>query len=145
MMKFPMNFEVEAVATGGMSTTWTTKEGSYPPITCAIPPEFMGPGGGYSPETLLTSAIISCLIAMFKFNCEKAKVTFQGLKGKATLSMNLGADKSLQVTSIEISIDVTGASDPTKGKTLLDDAIQKCPISNSLKSSICKSFQVTVA
>ena len=71
MIKFPMKFEAEAHATPGASTQWTAQTDLLPPIPSAIPPEFMGPGGGYSPEDLFALALLNCLIATFKVYAEK--------------------------------------------------------------------------
>ncbi|EKE07986.1 MAG: hypothetical protein ACD_17C00407G0001, partial [uncultured bacterium] len=52
MIKFPMKFQVQAQAGAGSHTKWDAQTEHLAPISCAIPPEFMGPGGGYSPEDL---------------------------------------------------------------------------------------------
>ena len=141
MVKFPMKFEVEAKAPSGVSSQWIASREELPPIPSAIPPEFMGPGGGYSPEDLFGIAILNCLIALYKVYCEKSKISFQEIKGKAVLT----ADKepssvSFYISHVDLFLEVSGSSDPEKGRKLLEAAIKDCPISNSIKSS--KSFQI---
>lgn len=143
MIKFPMKFEVEARAPSGVSSQWIAEGAKLPPIPSAIPPEFMGPGGGYSPEDLFGIAILNCLIALYKVYCEKSKVSFQEIKAKAVLTAEKDpANVSFYISHVDIFLDVSGSTDLEKGKKLLEAAIKDCPISNSIKSA--KSFHVLV-
>jgi len=144
MLKLPMTFEVEARSAGGIATPWTAQSNKFPPIPSSIPPEFMGPGTGYSPEDLFGIAVLNCLIATFKVYCEKAKVTFSEIKGKALVKVNKEPSLvTLHISHIEIFFDVMGSSDPKKARELLDGAIKDCAISNSIKS--CKLFHINVS
>ena len=141
-MIFPLRFEVQVAASAGTRTPWTAQADSLPPILSAIPPEFMGPGGGYSPEDLFAISVVNCLIATFKVYVENAKASFQQARGKAVLTVDKqGA--GLALTQIDIHLDVTGASDPTRVKTILEAAIRDCAVSNSIKSG--KTFHTTVS
>ncbi|MFI5386723.1 MAG: OsmC family protein, partial [Fimbriimonadales bacterium] len=53
-------------------------------LAIAVPPEFQGPGGGSSPEELLTSAIASCYTITFGIIAANRKVPVQGLHVEAT-------------------------------------------------------------
>jgi organic hydroperoxide reductase OsmC/OhrA len=144
MIKFPMQFKVEAESASGIATNWGARENHLPPIPSAIPPEFMGPGGGYSPEALFGIAVLNCLIATYKVYCEKSKVHFANIKGEAALTI----DKELSATSfyvskIDITLHVTGSSDVEKAEKLLDAAIKDCAISNSINSE--KTFKKHVS
>jgi len=141
MVKFPMKFEVRADATEGVAKSWTAQAGNISPIPCAIPPEFGGPGIGYSPEDLFAFAVLNCLIATFKVYCEKSKVNFSRIAGKATLIVDR-QNGSFTMTQIDIELDVQGASDPIKAKSLLENAIRDCAVSNSIKSG--KTFKISV-
>ncbi len=101
----------------------------------------MGPGTGYSPEDLFGIAVLNCLIATFKVYCEKSKVTFSEIKGKALVKVAKEPSlATLHISHLEIFLDVTGSSDPKKARELLDGAVKDCAISNSIKSS--KSVQI---
>lgn len=141
-MKFPMKFEVQATASVGMSSQWTAQANALPQIVCAIPPEFMGPGGGYSPEDLFAISVLNCLIATFKVYVEKARASFDQVHGKAVLTVDKQGP-SFAMTQIDIHFDVTGASDPVKVKTLLEAAIRDCAVSNSIKAG--KTFRTNVS
>ena len=143
MVKFPMKFEVEARAPCGVSSQWIAQGDQLPPIPSAIPPDFMGPGGGYSPEDLFGIAVLNCLIAMYKVYCEKSKISFGEIKGKAVLTADKDpSSASFYISQIDVFLDVSGSSDSEKARKLLDLAIKDCPIGNSIKSA--KSFHITV-
>ncbi len=104
----------------------------------------MGPGGGYSPEDLFALSVLNCVIALYKVYCAQAKVTFHEIRGKAELTAEKDPSAaSFYISHIDLTIDVSGASDPAKAKELLDNAIKNCPIGNSIKS--CKSFHTTIS
>ncbi|HSX14190.1 MAG TPA: OsmC family protein [Chlamydiales bacterium] len=143
MVKFPMKFEAQANATSGITSLWTAQTDLLPPIPCAIPPEFMGPGGGYSPEDLFSLAIVNCVIATFKVYCERGKVSFQNIFGKAVLTVDrLHGESGIGMTQIDITFDVQGASDGEKVKKTLESAIQDCAVSNSIKTG--KTFHINL-
>lgn len=138
-----MKFEVRASSPSGVGTTWTSQTNHLPPITISVPPEFMGPGGGFSPEDLFGMSVLNCIIATFKVYAEKANATFSEIKGKAVLTVDKQPDSpSIGMTHIDISLDVVGASDQENIRKLLDKAIKECAVSNSIKSG--KTFQINV-
>ena len=144
MIKFPMKFEVEASAAAPITSHWTCQTDKLPPIPVAIPPEFMGPGGGYSPEDLFGLAVLNCVIAMFKVYCAKSKLTFRDIQGKAVLTADKDpAEPSFFISHIDLHLNVAGASDVEKVRKILEEAIKHCPISNSIKSG--KSFHCHVS
>lgn len=139
-----MTFDVQASASPGADSQWTAHAGSLSPIPSAIPPEFMGPGGGYSPEDLFAISLLNCLIATFKVYCEKSKVTFREIKGKVRLTVDkLPGQSGFAITQADISFDVNGASDPEKTRKLLDAAIKDCAVSNSIKTG--KTFHINIS
>lgn len=138
-----MKFEVEATASPGINTQWTSQTDQLPPIPSAIPPEFMGPGGGYSPEDLFALAVLNCVIATFKVYCEKGKITFEAIHGKAHLTVDkLPSESGFGMTQIDMTLDVRKANDPDKAKKTLELAIKDCAVSNSIKSG--KTFHLNV-
>jgi uncharacterized OsmC-like protein len=144
MIKFPIKTEVKATATEGARKTWTVQAGSLPVIVSAIPPEFLGPGGGYSPEDLFALALLNCIIATFKVYCEKFKISFQELKSRAILTVDQqSSDNLVWMKHIEVFVDVTGSSDPEKIRRQLECAVKDCAVSNSIKSG--KTFHLNVS
>ena len=138
-----MKFEVAANASSGIGSQWSAQTDKLPPIPSAIPPEFMGPGGGYSPEDLFAISVVNCMIATYKVYCEKSKVSFDEIKTRTVLTVDKNASEpSFYMSHLEFFIDVSGCSDPERGKKLLEAAIKDCAVSNSIKSA--KSFHLNV-
>jgi organic hydroperoxide reductase OsmC/OhrA len=144
MLKLPLLFNVESKAKSGISTAWSSTAANLPEITSAIPPEFGGSGQGYSPEDLFALAILNCMIATFKVYAEKSNIQFAQIHGKATLSMNkLPSENAFWMSDIEITLDVSGASNVDKAKTILENAVKSCAIGNSIKTG--KTFHLKVS
>ena len=136
-----MKFEVQASSHAGSSTLWTAQTAHLPPIPSAIPPEFMGPGGGYSPEDLFALSLLNCLIATFKVYCEQSSVTFQEIRGKVSLIVDkIPGLSGFAMTQADVFFDISGASDAIRGRKLLDAAIKDCAVSNSIKTG--KTFHI---
>lgn len=141
MVKFPMKFEVEATASSGIQSPWTAQTDKLPPIPSAIPPEFTGPGGGYSPEDLFALAVVNCILATFKVYAEKANLEFQSVTGKGILTVDkLAGEAGFGMTHIEITLDIKNSKDPGKAKKIMESAIKDCAVSNSIKSG--KTFHI---
>ncbi len=143
MIKFPMKFEVQAAASAGIQANWTGQSDQLPPIPSAIPPEFMGPGGGYSPEDLFALALLNCLIATFKVYAEKSKAEFKEIKGKVVLTVDKVLPQGFAMTHAEIFFDIAGSTDPEKLRKVLDSAIKDCAVSNSMKTG--KTFHINIS
>ena len=75
MVKYPMSFKAQAHSPAGIQSPWSSKAEAMPekPLTLAIPPEFEGPGGGFSPEDLYLLALENCFVATFKVFAEKSR------------------------------------------------------------------------
>ena len=143
MLKFPMSFTAEATATPGASNTWTATAHGNQPVTCAIPPEFMGPGGGYSPEDLYGLALINCVLATFKVFAEKSGISFSEAKGTAETIIDKGQDGKPWISKINLTISLTGASDAAKAETILKESKAACIVCNSMKTEVTLATQVS--
>jgi uncharacterized OsmC-like protein len=104
----------------------------------------MGPGGGYSPEDLFALAVLNCLIATYKAYCDKSKISFREVRGKALLTVDkIAANGGFSMTHIDITVKVAGASDPDLAKKTLETAIKDCAVSNSIKTG--KTFHIDIS
>lgn len=144
MVKFPLKFESEVSSPQGIATTWQAKADQLAPIQCSIPPEFMGPGGGYSPEDLFGLSLLSCLIATFKVYAEKSNITFQEIKGKVSLTVDkVPSESAFVMTQADITLDLIQPSNAEKAKQLLEAAIRDCAVSRSIKTG--KTFHINIS
>ncbi len=143
MIKLPVSFTVFCEASSGIANIWKSKADDFPPIDSAIPPEFGGPGKGYSPEDFFALSVLNCIVATFKVYCEKSNLSFQKLLGKAEIQMDKHPQENhLWISHLDISIKVEQASERVKIKETLDRAIKECAVSNSIKSG--KTFHLEV-
>ena len=106
-----MKFEVQSSSPQGVGALWKSQSGDLPPIPSAIPPEFMGPGKGYSPEDLFAISVLNCMIATYKVYCEKSKISFSEIRGKAILTVDM-QEGSLKMTHLHITFDFQSTSHP---------------------------------
>jgi uncharacterized OsmC-like protein len=144
MIRFPIKCEVKATAAEGIGKTWKSQSRSLPPIISAIPPELLGPGGGYSPEDFFALALLNCIIAGFKVSCEKFNLSFQNLEARAILTVDqIPSENVIWMKHIEVFIDITGASDQEQVQLQLEKSIKNCAVSNSIKSGTTFHLKVS--
>ncbi|MFA6118903.1 MAG: OsmC family protein [Parachlamydiales bacterium] len=135
MSKFPIKFEVSAIATPGVSLPWKSFTRDLPPIPVAIPPELNGPGKAYSPEDLYGLAVLNCLFAVYKYLCEKNNIQFEKVEGKIIVTMDRNTEnEELIISHLDITINISKPSDGSKAKELLEKTLKVCPITNSIKT-----------
>ena len=142
MIKYPLTFKAKASATPGINETWTATSHGNPPLPCAIPKEFMGPGGGYSPEDLYGLALINCVIATFKVFAEKSGFTYEQIEGSADIIIDRGEGGKPWINRIDLHLSLSGASDKAKGETLLKEAKAACIVCSSMKTEVMLTHTV---
>ncbi len=139
MIKYPLFFEVSTNSESGVNTLFEASALDFPPITCAIPTEFKGPGGGYSPEELFSIAVLSCLIATFKVFAERSKLQFGNIGATGKLTVDRNAQGMPELKKLEVKFTLSGVQDQEKAKTLLAESEKYCLVSNAIKSE--KTFE----
>ncbi len=142
MMKFPLEYEVYAEAGADLGSLGKAQANAQSPISWAIPVEFGGPGGGYTPEDLFALSVINCIMSAFKCYCHKYNLSFKTIKSKAILKMDKDVNNKFYFSEININLEVEGASNIENVKKQLEEAINNCPVSNSVK--IPKTLHLTV-
>ena len=97
------------------------------------PPEFGGPGGYWSPETLLTAAVGNCVLLTFRaiarasrFEWREASADVQGV-----LEHIEGNSRFTQM-HVRVRLVVPPGADAARARMLLEKAEKGCLISNSL-------------
>jgi len=143
MIKYPLQFEVSSKSPSGIQTPFEGKAHDLAPITCAVPKEFMGPGGGYSPEDLYALAVVGCLIATFKVFAERAKFAFSEIEGKAKLTIDRNPEGVPELSKLDLSFTLTGVQDQEQAKKILAESEKYCLISNAIKTEKSFSYEFT--
>lgn len=142
MYKFPMNFPMTTTATSGVDTVWTTRaESTDLPLTCAIPPDFNGPGGGFSPEDLYGLALSNCFVATFKVFAQFSKLSYQDLQIKSVLTVDRNDKGQPWMAQIALHIKISGVENKTLAERVFEKTKNGCLILNSVNTQ--KVFEVT--
>jgi organic hydroperoxide reductase OsmC/OhrA len=105
-----------------------------PGLDTAPPPDFDGPGGVWSPETLLVAAIADCFILTFRGVSRAAHFDWVGLEAHVdgTLERDSGVTQFVRYTTRAI-LTVKPNADHAKAQELLERAEKVCLVANSLR------------
>ncbi len=138
----PKSFKVESNGASGVTSTWINKLSNKEchPIDMAIPPEFEGPGGTYSPEDLYALSLMNCYLATFKYIAEKSKLVYSEILASAELIVANGEEKSPWMERIHINVELKGCENPTRALGLMEKTKNHCMILNSVKTKVSFEF-----
>jgi organic hydroperoxide reductase OsmC/OhrA len=145
MIQYPLDFKVSSKSVAGAASAWTSEVSSAQgklTSTLAIPPEFEGPGGGYSPEDLYALALLNCFIATFKVIAEKSRLNFESIEGAGLLQVDRNESGVPWMKSFKMNFTLSGAPDLERAKRLLEKTSQSCMILNSVKTEKIFEFEV---
>lgn len=142
MIKYPLTFHSASKSGSGITTLWQGAGEGLPSIAMAIPPEFEGPGGGYSPEDLYALALQNCFVATFKVFAEKSRLAFTSISVDAELTVDRNENGRPWMAKVALKIKVDGAAKESAMR-ILDKTAQNCLILNSVRTEKTFSFEVT--
>jgi peroxiredoxin-like protein len=105
-----------------------------PTLTTAPPPQYGGPGGQWSPETLLVAAAADCFILTFRAIALGSKLPWRRLECEAEGVLDR-AGGVVQFTELRLRarLVVPAGGDRDRATRLLEKAENACLITNSLK------------
>lgn len=134
MQALPHRYQVRAQ--GGPAGTVQVTASGLPALETHAPPEFGGPEGCWSPETLLAGAIVDCYILSFRAVARASKLEWQDLcvDVEAVLDRVDGMTRFTEVRLQPRLRLAAGASD-SLARTVLQKAKASCLITNSLTAS----------
>lgn len=137
-------FAVESMGASGITSSWINrlKNKSCDDIVMAIPPEFDGPGGTYSPEDLYALSLMNCYLATFKYIAEKSKLQFAHIEGEALLNVAKGDRPALWMESLAIKIKLSGCANKERALALMEKTKSQCMIINSVQTKVSFEFLV---
>lgn len=133
MQPLPHTYHVSVEA--DVSGDVTVAAPGLPSFPSASPPEFDGPGGRWSPESLLCSAAASCFLLTFRAVARASKFEWQRLscQVEGTLERKDGVTLFTRVSTHAV-LQVAVGADQTTAQRLLEKAERGCLIANSLKA-----------
>jgi organic hydroperoxide reductase OsmC/OhrA len=119
--------------------------GGLPPLEVAMPPEFKGHPGLWSPEHLLVCAVNACIMTTFLAIAEKHNVTFLSYESEAVGTVET-VDGKFMFSRIEVfpAIVVRDEEMATGAQRAIEGAHRRCLISLSLKTEVVMHPEVAV-
>lgn len=143
MHKYPMSFKVTALAASGMQTKWETNSEAFAtPLVMAIPPEFDGPGGGFSPEDLYAMALQNCFLATFKVFAEKSRLAYGNIKIETELLVDRDEAGRPWMAKCRLKVSLDQCQQFENAQRILQKTSESCMILNSVKT--IKEFEFHV-
>jgi organic hydroperoxide reductase OsmC/OhrA len=144
MQDFPHHYAVSATAEAD-STVNLTSEG-VTAIESVAPVEFGGPGGHWSPESLLVAAVADCFVLSFKAIARASRLEWINLDCDVVGVLEK-VDGVTRFTGFEVKshLTVPTATDEAKAHRQLERAERACLITNSLIAESTLTASVTVA
>lgn len=132
MEALPHRYRVRATA--GTEGSVTVGSDQLPDLTTAPPPQYGGPPGHWSPETLLVGAAVDCFILTFRAVAAASKLPWRDIecRGEGVLDR---ADGIVRFTALHLRarLVLPAGGDADKAKRLLEKAEKSCLITSSLK------------
>lgn len=132
MKAYPHSYH--AGAQGSATGAVLVRSAGLPVLQTAPPPEFDGPEGVWSPETLLVASIADCFILTFRGVSRAARLEWESLEAhvEGILERTDGVTQFTRyVTRAVLTVEST--VDQQKAKELLERAEKLCLVANSLK------------
>jgi organic hydroperoxide reductase OsmC/OhrA len=135
MQNFPHHYTVTAVGSHGEEVELQSE--GLPPLRTATPPEFDGPGGRWSPETLLVGAIGDCLALTFRGVARRSGLTWTSFECDVTGTLDR-PDQSTRFVEFDIHarIQLPAGGNSDLARRVLEKAERTCLITNSLNGSV---------
>jgi len=119
---------------------------NLPDLQTAAPPEFDGPGGVWSPETLLCASVADCFILTFRAVSRAARLEWLRLECRVEGTLDR-VDRTSQFTRFTTfaTLSVPASADAAKSRELLERAEHGCLVANSLRGERILEAQIVVA
>jgi organic hydroperoxide reductase OsmC/OhrA len=143
MHPFPHTYNAAAAADVSGPVTVTSTQ--LPHLETAAPPEFDGPGGVWSPETLLCASLADCFVLTFRAVSRLAQLKWLRVNCRVEGVLERVARTS-QFTRFQTFAElvVPSGTDVEAARKLLEQAEHGCLIANSLRSARSLEARVVV-
>jgi organic hydroperoxide reductase OsmC/OhrA len=141
MKPYPHTYAV--TADGSASGEVSVVSRALPALSTAPPPEFDGPGGVWSPETLLIAAVADCFILTFRVVARMGRFEWVNLEAHVdgTLDRESGVTQFVRYSTRAV-LTVHHDADHAKARELLERAERNCLVSNSLRGARTLEVQI---
>lgn len=135
MHPFPHRYAINALA--GTEGVVTLRGHELEDIQSTPPPEFDGPPGNWSPETLFVASIADCFVLSFRAIARASKLEWLEIDCAAEGTLERTAE-GMRFTRIDLDVGlkVPAGADTARAERLLEKAEKTCLISNSINSEV---------
>ncbi|SDB88733.1 Uncharacterized OsmC-related protein [Raineyella antarctica] len=133
MQRFPHQYSASVAGTPTGSLTMSSPE--LPDLPVESPPEFGGPAGYWSPETLLVAAAADCFALTWRSVATANHVEWSDLRVEASGVLDR-VERVTRFTEIRLAVHLTvpAGTDPDRIGALVDKTEGACLVSNSLSA-----------
>ncbi|MFO8046638.1 MAG: OsmC family protein [Halomonas sp.] len=144
MQDYPHHYR--AAASGTQEGSVMVNSGDLPVLSTNPPPEFNGPMGYWSPETLLVASVANCFILSFRAVARASKLEWENLSCDVEGILDKDG-KVTRFTRFIIKPSLTLSSDDLRQKAqrCLEKAKNNCLITNSLNSENELTIDIAIA
>jgi organic hydroperoxide reductase OsmC/OhrA len=134
MLEYPHHYRVNA--DGSSEGTVSVNSEGLQSLLTTSPPEFGGPQGFWSPETLLIAAIANCFVLTFRAVARASRFEWHTLNCSVDGVLDR-VDRKTRFTEYHVKaiLHVPPGSNEEKARKLLDKANSGCLITNSLNGT----------
>ncbi|MBT8070673.1 MAG: OsmC family protein [Xanthomonadales bacterium] len=134
-----------ASATGGTEGSVVVSGEGLPPIDTQSPPQFGGPEGVWSPETMLSATVANCFILTFRAIARASKFDWTALDCNVEGVLDR-PERTTLFTAFNVHAVLRVPSDEKleMAQRLLEKAEHVCLITASLKSEIILTTDIKV-
>jgi organic hydroperoxide reductase OsmC/OhrA len=130
---FPLPHRYRVTATADHLSDVRLDSEGLPALTTTTPMEFDGPGGDWSPETLLVAAIAGCFALTFRGSARRAGLTWVSLVCHVTGTLDRVDHLTRFVRfDVEATLRIPDNADETRARQVLARAEETCLITRSL-------------
>lgn len=135
MANIPSEFRSEAQADNEFDQPWNVTSGASKTI-CAIPAEFGGQGGGFSPEDLFLQAAVNCFVGTFKVVAKLSKLSFSKIHVIGNLIVDKNDQGKVVMKSVHLDISIFDVDRPDRLQNIVAKSIRDGFVLNSIRSEL---------
>lgn len=145
MHPFPHLYQV--VAQGGAEGEVALETDHAPSLASTPPPQFGGPEGYWSPESLLVAAVADCFILSFRAIARASRFEWQHLNVEVEGVLDKDDNGIVRFVRLEIcpTLTIAADGDEDKAQRLLEKAEKSCLITNSMKAEVNLETEVRIS
>jgi len=142
MHSFPHLYTVSAQ--GQSEGVVTVSSAGLPDLTTTAPPEFDGPSGYWSPETLLTSAVADCFILTFRSVAKASNLPFEDVQCSVVGVLDR-VERVTKFTEMQLTVTLKlpAGGDAEKAQRALEKSEHACLITNSLSAKVVLTTNIS--